>query len=569
MNSYLPWWREHYRYMPSTEDADGLFEERVSQLRLDREFDRVVVRYNGGCDWAVDVWYNDHTVPHFESSDDVKAHPDTYLAKYSWAKGYPVDDIDLNPDIRILGRVGANIMSEVDPHLRDYNKYLDDLYNRIFRVFGKVKKLAILTGDDTTNVKELYMQASKRCRHLDRRTIEDYVQANPGETEDAILEIMKSKKTLTKRKADRFMAAADKFMHDATTKYLYGPHREKILKEYEAMKRELMKTPVKNFIEVATSETINSGGMDTLSWVVFCNDYAVRKLYRIAWEIEMNGFSSLCSGVWPDNISTIEDFVVIAHQLLSRKNNTSALSFTHRYSGYRDITTSARKVYDVVCSVRVTYAGCKQPDESGVADIYEEYNDFVERALSGPQIGEKPAGEYIADSLYLIMDRGKKLIRKMEMLDKQYAISQAATLRSGRSASLSAEVSPLDYEDSIENAVQLIMCSGTCIDDESGGDSKEVAFTKFRITDDNRDDGIGICLVLKQMKSYVGTIIVVDKAVRDGSHWRIKHNHHNVLYRTLREFPYGKQFEVEGIIFWNTVKTPMFIRQLQRALDVR
>lgn len=574
MNVYLPWWREHYRYMPSSGDVDGLFEERVNELRADREFHRAVVRRRGGQDLAVDLYYNERTVPHFDSAKDVKVHPDYINARYT----RPDQQSTVNPnsgsreiseDILILGAIGADTISDVDPHLCDYNKEVDDLYGKVFRTFGIVKRYAILTGNDMTHVGELYEKATKRCRRINRMSIEDYIQENPKETADNIIGILRTKLDVTRQMVSRFAAVANKFIREATVQYLHGPHRNEILREYETVKTELMKSPVKNFIEIAIMETINSNGIDSLGWVILCNDRAIEKLYRIAWEIETNGYSSLHSGVWPASIDTIEDFVVIAYQLLSRKNTTSVLNFTHRYSRHRNIIESTREVYSTVGSVQTAYNACKQPYESGVAGIYEEYCDFVERAVNGPQIGNKPLGEYITDSIYLIEERGKSLIKKMEMLNKQYVISQQAKLRSGRAALFNANVSPLDYETSIQNAVQLVMRSKTCIDDEADGGPKEVAFTKFKITDDNREDGIGLCFVLKQMKNYVGTIVVADKAAKDGSHWRIGRNHYNVFYRTLQEFPYGKPFELEGLIFWKTIKTPTFIRQLQKTVDMK
>ena len=153
MNVYLPWWREHYRYMPSSGDVDGLFEERVNELRADREFHRAVVRHRGGQDLAVDLYYNERTVPHFDSAKDVKVHPDYINARYTRLDQQSTvnpnsGSREISEDILILGAIGADTISDVDPHLCDYNKEVDDLYGKVFRTFGIVKRYAILTGNE-------------------------------------------------------------------------------------------------------------------------------------------------------------------------------------------------------------------------------------------------------------------------------------------------------------------------------------------------------------------------------------------------------------------------------------
>lgn len=559
----LPWWKYHYKYMPDPEE-EALFQERVDELRADREFERVVIRYNGANTLAIDRFIHDHTTVHFDSAAEIKVHPDQFLAKFSWPQEYPTPASyeDVSEDVRVLGKTGAAIVQEVDPHLSSYNTMMDELYSECYRTRTKIKRMVSSTGTQFPKLFDRFEKVARICRKINRITVEDHIQANPGTTAEDLIRILNSKQAKVKSSVEKFKNDAKAAIDLAADTFLHGPQREEILNNYYQVAHALEAKPVDSFIKIASTEHPDLWATG-FGWVFSDSKHDTARLYRCAWAINIAGFKSLTSGLWPFEIDNIEDFVVIVYQLVRRKNRTSSLSFTQKVAYGKNMYKTAWDLSYVLGDIYSKYRSYQGREESGITEAYSKYNEFAERTINGPKIGDKDMASYVRDSIELLNDRGAKLIDMMGKLHANYLASQAARMRSGKSASLNSEVSPLDYEENINAAIQRVMGSDHCRDDEH--DNRRIAFTQFVIDDDSKDDGIGLCLVLKVMKSLVESIDLVD----GDTHYTIRGNAHEKLYRMIREKGFGEEFKMKGIVFWKTDKNAMFMNQLRKAMFLK
>ncbi|MCM1531932.1 MAG: hypothetical protein NC114_06630 [Ruminococcus flavefaciens] len=550
--------------MPDAE-GDELFQDRVDELKRDREFSRVVVCYNHGSPLSIERWINDHHTDHFETSNEVRVDPDNYLAKYSWRPQYPRKSSvleEISEDEMILGKTGAAIIAKADIHLHNYNRYVDSIRDQYASVFKKAQNALASLNMRSPMMEERYEALNERCIKIPRVALETYILEHPDETAEEVIDVITSKHNKLKNRIDSFIQSVGSTVKQMVNMVVHGPQRKQILKQYYKVARELEKTPLNSFIEISLNEynvdQANEPGY--IRWIIGQAERDT-KLFRIAWAIGAHGFDHIEGSwrVWPYPINTVEDFVVIVYQLLEHSDKYRKLTF-HQYlpKVASNEFKRARYVSSLISKIRYEYSRYRVVEESGIKDAYIPFASLVDKAMDR-NINDMVIGTFIPNTLRIIEDRGDNTLKMMEGLNRNYIASMTATLSGAKKTQrLDDETSPYDYEYIIRMIVPKISDCYYCRDGKN-----RIGYREFEITNGITDAGIALCMVLKVLKPYVGSMSVN----ANGTTYKFEDDVHEKLYHLIQSNDSDKPFIISGLIFWNTDDTSQFTRLLEREFD--
>ncbi|MCM1230143.1 MAG: hypothetical protein NC489_08420 [Ruminococcus flavefaciens] len=566
---YLSHWMEHYKYMPNAE-GDELFQERINELRRDREFDRVVAHYNCASTAAIERFLNEMFPFTLTPQAEYHASSEYYAAKdHQYVRGSRTTyntSIDISEDELLLGKEGAAVIRKAEPHFDRYNRYVWAAKDRCASEFKKAQNALKALGLNSPMMAERFHDIDGRFVRLERAALEVYILEHPDESAKDVINVIETKHRNLQKRVDTFLKCVKATVQNVIDTIIYGPKRESILKRYRKEVEKLEQHPLESFLDIATRDYSKDqpAVLNYIGWDIGGKLYHA-KIYRIAWVMSITGFEHIRSSwsTWPYEIDTVEDFVVIAHMIFRR--NPHDRYHALRFCQYLKTDQSneflrASRVKSAIAKIQNTYNRYNEVDESGIKEVYTEYMTLVETAFE--KRGDTTfLSEFIPNILQVIEQRSKKTIELMDNLNQNHIASlNAARIRQASTVyKLDDEVSPYDYEYILKVIIpQMAECS-YCRD----GDSR-IGYRAFKITDQIVEAGIGLCLVLKALKSYVGSVSVS----ASGRSYKFNKNAYDGLYNLLRHAADSDTpFMMSGLIFWNVEDTDILIDTLYRSFD--
>lgn len=550
----IPWWMEHYKYMPNPE-GDEQFAERVSLLREDREFDRMVVRYNMANDDFIDRWYKNRT-PVKLGMKDTGAHPNTYYAMKGgtpYLKYSPARRMEISEDVITLGEAGAAVIADVDPVLRSANAEL----STISESYSSMIQLLIRTGGDSTKLMARNKEFQTRCGPIERLSIENYVQKHKDATATKINEVITKRVSFAKRVIDKFGRNCSVAVNSYMKTLMESKGGTSAICEYKEVIARLNEMPVKNFVDIVNRCSLERYAGEKYVFHFSKSKDVVDEASCIIWAMGVMGFTEVeCNG-WFRPIKTPEEFVIMAHMLGQKQFSTTNWRFRVSfpdYWGIMNMVESCDKLSKIRAYADRTYHHISLHGTPDAEDIYLNYIDSVKAELRSLPKGDKSLIEHIRYSVWNVIKKSDAVVSALGKATVEYDRIMRLSERRAGSAQINEEVNILDYAQNVEEILDQIRASDVCTDNSGN----YIGYTRFAIDEDTKSDGIALCLVLKEMRSHIGEIHVTDdhKTVRTVSYGKV--------YEMIQSHEYGEEFDIEGIVFWNSTFTNRFEKDLRK-----
>lgn len=547
----LPWWKYHYKFMPYTE-GDPLFQERIDELREDREFDRMIVHYGVGSDLRVDTWYNHRgTIDTGIDVANIKVDPDSYHID-SHKPGRPVYEVgaETNMDLEILGEDGYRVMCEIYLPLYETNLKLESIYNSTLNQRTTVSKLFKIVQYDHGGYDNAYHKLFKACANVKKEIVIRFIKDNPNAAPKDIKNILSRIIDKAIKAREEFDIIARETMKGCTDAVLYNEDCMEIREMYRSFEKDMLVSPVYNYVNIVGETRMDSRIYALSIWTV---PHDVEKICKRAWAVETTGFDRWTIDKWPFDINSAEEFVVIAHYLVVN-SGSQRIQCKHDHRKCGDSMNTAIDLIAAKKWLDHEYNTCKYKGESGAKQAYDEYMEIFDRLVYCPCIGRKPLSDYVRSSLSVLVERGQKTAAYINALNRDYTAHRK--LAKVTRVNVDRDISPYDYGTSIKDMANFIISQSKDSNDSDSG--IRGLFTKFTITDETKDDGIALCWIMMDMKNLIQSIRIT-RNLKSTMHGK---NGYNKLYKILRDIPYDKPFSIDVTIFWIHGMTPAFYGRL-------
>ena len=491
---------------------------------------------------------------------NITVHPDTYYAKYAGTQVTAISDV--SEDVITLGKQGAEVIAQVDPVLQSYNQCVTELQPKYQREYSRARGILYLLNLKSPQMRTQYDKLNATFRTIDRVDIEIYIREHPDMTADEICSILRDNESWLRRHANSFIRATKKTAARLTDILLNPSDREEILKKYRTITKKLNQHPLKNFINTIIAHRPDTWvpytKTDHVYWR-FVGTNLTDAMYHIAWLIETNGFTSISTlGMRRYTFTNIEDFVVAMYHSMSQKS---------KYHDFKIMVTinrplmaefdNAEELSSTIQSTTKVYQNAEFKYAPDITKLYDGYTVAMKNALEATPTNVSPA-QYISDMIHYITDESHKVSTRIYALNEAYKRNRAAQIATIRSASVVDDASPYDYETGVRNAIDKITSSTYCINN-----GKSVLYTHFSYTDDTKDDGVGMCLVMYALRNYIDSVCFTSNSKRIECTTKC----YDVLYKVLRSSEYGHSFKIPGMIYWKTDNVFDFTKPLQKAFD--